>query len=456
MECPQCHASLPEVAHFCHRCGKDIRSADEARQRHFAVKPDEPVASFALISTIMPRGAGQHGQAYRIALTVSLVVALLAACFGAVPLAVLVAAFAIPVVYIVYLYDVNVWDDHPVLVTAMAFVLTFVLGLGFTLLWWQGLATGGPASAPASEDAALGGFSVTSLLVAAILVPVVGELIRQIGPVFLASRPRYDDLLDGAGFGIISGVAFATADTLVRHWSLLTGGVAREIDPGLWMSLIFLEGFVKPLVIGTATGIACAEFSGLGRGYDGVTPRYIRGVAEAVLANALYFGGIYLFSGLSNNTLSVVLSIVWGLLILGVLMIRMRRILHVALLEAALEDAQGQAAGGPVPAESQEFCHQCEMPLLVGASFCSACGASARSRERVHQAVAVGAATAAPVAAATAAPAPAAPAATPAPPEPSAPPPAQAPPAAEAPPATEAPSTTTDPNAAKPSEGEQA
>ena len=93
----------------------------------------------------------------------------------------------------------------------------------------------------------------------------------------LASRPQFDDLMDGLTFGVISGVAYACFDTLVRHWDLLTGGL-QEQDPGLWVSLVFLEGFVKPLVMGTATGLACAEFSGLGRGYDGFTPRYVRAV----------------------------------------------------------------------------------------------------------------------------------------------------------------------------------
>lgn len=388
MQCPQCHAPLPDVAHYCHRCGHDVRGPGESRQQHFAVKPDEPVASFAIVSTLMPRGAGQRGRTYQIILGIALVAALLAACFGAVPLAVLLAAFAIPVVYIVYLYDVNVWDDHPVQVTLVAFLLTFVLGIGFTLLWFAGIGTVSPPSAaPSGGGATSAPFNLGGLLVAALLVPVVGEVIRQLGPVFLASRERFDDLLDGASFGVVSGVAFATADTLVRHWALLTGGFTREIDPGLWMSLIFLEGFVKPLVIGTASGIATAEFSGLGRGYDGFSPRYVRGVIEAILANALYFGGIQLFSGLGNATLSVVVSIVWGLLILAALVIRMRRILHIALLEAALEAAQTEEAGAPVPQAEQEFCPQCEMPMIMGAAFCSACGASARARAKQPQPV---------------------------------------------------------------------
>ena len=103
------------------------------------------------------------------------------------------------------------------------------------------------------------------------------------------------------------------------------------------MSLIFLEGFVKPLIIGTASGIAVAEFSGLGRGYDGFTPRYFRGVGEAILANAAYQAGTYLFSFVGDATLGVVLSILWGLLILAILILRVRTVLHAGLMEAALE-----------------------------------------------------------------------------------------------------------------------
>ena len=114
MECPRCRAQLPVVAHFCHVCGQDQRSADTGRRKSFAAKPDEAVASFALISTIMPRNAGQRPQTYRIALTIALLVALIAAIFGAMSIAVLVAAFAIPIVYIVYIYDVNLWEDEPV------------------------------------------------------------------------------------------------------------------------------------------------------------------------------------------------------------------------------------------------------------------------------------------------------------------------------------------------------
>ncbi|MDN5724676.1 MAG: hypothetical protein L0G99_01920, partial [Propionibacteriales bacterium] len=372
MECPRCRAELPEVSRFCHRCGQDMHAKDSARRNHFAVKPDEPVASFALMSTIMPRGAAERPQTYRMALLAFLVVALVAAIFGAVPIAIMVAVVAIPLVYIIYLYDVNLWDDAPIPVTAMAFGLTFVLGLLFTLIWQNFFAQ------PISLGGAGSGFQVGSFLLVALVVPIIGEAIRQIGPIFLASRPAFDDLMDGLTFGVISGVAYSAAETLVIYWPSLTGGMIEWGDPGTWIGLIFLQGFIKPLILGTATGIACAEFSGLGKGFDGFTPRYYRGLIEAVAANIAFGAGLYLISTLGQPTVVSALSVLWGLIVLGVLIIRIRTVLHVGLMEAALEAAARDNGVGPEG--DLAFCGQCEMPLVSGSAFCSACGASARGQ----------------------------------------------------------------------------
>jgi hypothetical protein len=375
VQCPRCRAEAPNVAHYCQVCGLDFRSGDVRRRGSFAARPDEPVASFALISSIMPRGAGRQPQTYRVALAIALVVALVAAIFGALPIAVLVAAFAIPIVYIVYLYDLNLWEDEPVPVTALAFGLTGLLALVFTLVW--------TALVPVTIDLhRIGGLlvagpTVGTFLIIAVLVPIVGEVIRQIGPLILASRPRFDDLMDGLTFGVISGVAYACFDTLVRHWALLTGGIA-QIDPGHWMSLIFLEGFVKPLIMGTATGLACAEFSGLGRGYDGFTGRYFAALAIAIGANIAYQAGGYLFGFVGPQSLGTILQIIWGLLILAVLILRLRTVLHAGLMEAALEHSA--RSGALVPEGELAFCPHCEMPLLAGAAFCNACGTAVRAQ----------------------------------------------------------------------------
>lgn len=382
MDCPRCQSQLPDVAHFCQHCGQDLRTDDLARRKSFAVKPDEPVTSFSLVSTIMPRGVSEHPQTYKLALVLALTLALVTAIFGALPLAVMIAAFAIPVVYIVYLYDVNLWEDEPIPVVALAFGLTGVLGLVFTIGWTllRGETFRVGEFTPDGNGALGVSPVVGDFLLAALLVPLVGEALRQIGPILLARRPEFDDLMDGLTFGVISGVAYASFDTVVKHWDLITGGSVGVDEPGMWASLIFLEGFVKPIVMGTATGIACAEFSGLGRGYDGFTPRYVRGLLEAVVANVLYGGGVYLFGFVPNATLGVLLSIIWGMLIAAVLILRVRTVLHHGLMEAALEAEAREVVGD----EELEFCRRCEMPLVAHAAFCNACGMAIKVQRSLH------------------------------------------------------------------------
>lgn len=370
VDCPHCHAAVPEVAHFCPQCGRDLRSADGERRTSFALNPDEPVASFALVSTIMPRAAMQHTRTYRLMLDITLVAMVFTAILGWVPAAVMIAAFAIPVVYIAYLYDVNLWEDNPLLVTAAAFLLTGALAVVWTLLWQRLL----PVQTLIGFDQGSATPTLAGFVVAGLLAPVIGELIRQAGPILLASRPQFDDLMDGFTFGVISGVAYATADTLVRHWDLLVGGFSASGGAGTWIAVLVLEGFVKPLVLGSATGLAAAEFSGLGAGYDGFTPRYFRALGITLLAVVAYFGGAYLLSFIPSLTGGLVATIGWGLLILGALLLRVRTVLHNGLMEAALESSA--RASGVGPDGDLAFCPRCEMPLIEHSAFCAACGTS--------------------------------------------------------------------------------
>jgi uncharacterized Zn finger protein (UPF0148 family) len=102
-----------------------------------------------------------------------------------------------------------------------------------------------------------------------------------------------------------------------------------------------------------------------------------------VVANIAYQAGTYLFAFVGSATLSVILSITWGLVILGVLILRIRNVLHLGLMEAALERSARTAGIG---AEGElEFCAQCELPLLEHAAFCNACGTAVRVQAKAHR-----------------------------------------------------------------------
>jgi hypothetical protein len=234
-------------------------------------------------------------------------------------------------------------------------------------------------------DGTESGIRWTSFLVLVLLVPIVGEALKQVGPILLARLPAFDDMIDGLTFGVAAGAAFAAAETIVVNRGLFsTFGQVDSPDAGFWVSLILSAAVVKPIVYGAATGIAVASFSGLGAGYDGFKPGYFRGLAEALAANILFQGGLF-FAARLEGTTGAVVGLVWGALIAAVLVVRLRYLLHYAVLEAALEAASTGTALKDA-ARGTAYCPSCEMPLMAGANFCVVCGTSVRAGNKVTRA----------------------------------------------------------------------
>ena len=353
------------------------------RKQSFALQPGEPVASFNVVSSLMPLASGSAPQTYRWALGLGILIPLVAGALGFLAFAFVAAALVVPAVYVVYMYDVNQWEDQPVGVVLGAIGAAAALAVGFTFLWHAGIL--GNDLAPVDIDGTESGIRWTSFLVLVLLVPIVGEVLKQVGPILLARLPAFDDLIDGLTFGVAAGAAFAAAETIVVNRGLFTSfGQVDSPDSGFWVSLILSAAVVKPIVYGAATGIAVASFSGLGAGYDGFKPGYFRGLAEALAANILFQGGLF-FTARLEGTKGAVVGLVWGGLIAAALIVRLRHLLHYAVLEAALE-AASTGAELKDAARGTAYCPSCEMPLMAGANFCVACGTSVRAGSKVTRA----------------------------------------------------------------------
>ncbi|MBI4261337.1 MAG: zinc ribbon domain-containing protein [Actinobacteria bacterium] len=376
MDCPRCGTANPEAARFCHRCGDGLRGEGRTgRGGSFAIQSAENVTQFALISTIMPHTNRRVADTYRWALIVTAAAILGLVAFGLVPAAIVAGAVLVPITYLIYLYDVNLWEDAPVPLVVGLFVVTGILSVLVSLVFFRWAFLGEFAQ---FRGARVGGDGVSipidALLIFAVLLPIVAEVAKQIGPVFLAGRPQFDDMIDGLTFGIAAGTAYAAAETLVVFWPVITGDATIGSGLSLWTTVVLNLMLIKPLIYGTATGIAVAAYSGRGEGYDGFTPSYWANLAFAMGANVLYWLGNHL---LSYAAFGELLGMLWGLGILAVLVIRARVLLHTALLEAALEDAAKEhPARG---AGEMGWCPECEMPILSGALFCVACGESLRA-----------------------------------------------------------------------------
>jgi hypothetical protein len=375
---------LPAGARFHPATGAELGGPAGARRKGYALQPGEPVASFNIVTSLMPLASGSSPQTYRWALGLGILIPVIAGALGFLAFAFVAAALVVPATYVVYMYDVNQWEDQPIGVVLGTIAAAAALGVGFTFLWHAGL-LGNDLSPVDFEGNGSGGIRWSSLLVLVLLVPVVGELLKQVGPILLARMPAFDDMIDGLTFGVVAGASFAAAETIVVNRGLFsTFGHIDDANSGFWVSLILSAAVVKPIVYGAATGIAVASFSGLGAGYDGFKPAYVRGLAEALAANILFQGGLFVAARLEGTTGAVV-GLVWGALIAVVLVVRLRYQLHYAVLEAALEAATAGAALKDT-ARGTAYCPSCDMPLLDGANFCVACGTSVRAGSKVTRA----------------------------------------------------------------------
>ncbi len=370
--------SLPG-ARFDPFTGEDLTHRDGAGRRgSYALQQGEPVMSFNLVSSLLPLASGTAPQTYRWALGLALLVPVVAGALGFLAFAFVAAALVVPIVYTVYMYDVNQWDDQPLGVTLGTLGAAGVLGVGFTWLWHGLLDTG---AATAGAGVGLAGIRWSSLLVLCVLVPVVSEVLKQAGPVFLSRLPAFDDLIDALTFGVAAGAAYAAAETIVVNRALFSSlGAVDRVDSGFWVSLVLSAAIVKPIVYGAATGIAVAAFSGVGRGYEGFKLPYVRGLAEAIAANVVFQLAMFL-AGRVGGQQGAVLGLVLGAVVAAVLVLRLRHLLHVAVLEAALETAS-VGAGPRDTVHGTAWCPSCDLPLVDGANFCVACGTSVRAANR--------------------------------------------------------------------------
>lgn len=377
MTCPRCSTELPAGAAFCHACGTDPVRGDNqtnGRRHTYAVNPGESVWSFNIVSSLMPLASERTPQTYRFALLCGAAVPAIAAALGWLPFAVAAAAVLVPTVYLIYLYDVNEWEDQPVPVVAGTVVLSGVLAVLATWLWSDVLMPDDSLGLQVAGEASVGTF-----LVMCIVAPVVGEILREIGPIWLSRRPAFDDLIDSVTFAVASGATFACVETFVVNRQMLLDGPGSVdgSDASQWWLLLITAGILKPIIYGSASAVALGAFSGVGAGYDGFSARYLAGLLEAIGYVALYSVGQYASDQIDGAAGSVI-GVLSALVVMAIVVIRVRLVLHTALMEGALE-AASKGAGALHAAGSEAYCGHCDMPLMPGAAFCSACGTSTRA-----------------------------------------------------------------------------
>ncbi|HEX4213376.1 MAG TPA: PrsW family glutamic-type intramembrane protease [Candidatus Dormibacteraeota bacterium] len=373
MQCDHCHQVVVDGV-FCTRCGAHQGTTDDprdakARTHSYAAHPGEHVAHPGLITTLFPHLGQQKVHEFRWALLAGLAAIVVLWATGFVTAAILVAAFLVPVLYLIYLYEAQVYQDEPAAVVGFTIGGGAVLGIILTLitrLFHQPV----PGVLPANPGQVGSTLSIPwlSLLGFAVLYPIIQEVVKPLPALVLRGR-NFPETMDGLTFGVAAGVGFATAESII-NFSAVIGSQNFQTNPGNWIFQLLSVAVLLPVMQGATTGIITASVWRATKG--NLTSREVLGVAAAVIGHIAFVLGSQLLQTAGVNP---VVTDAWQVAVVGCLLIVVRYLLHFALLEEGADLGMAEAV-----------CPNCQKHVMA-AGFCPSCGqAMAASPHAVRQA----------------------------------------------------------------------
>lgn len=358
-DCPNCGYAIPDMP-YCIRCGESLRDPDgsgsSGRRGTFAADPAGSVRRVALFSTILPQLPRADLDAFRIAFAGGLVALLALVVVGAFPVALVGAAVLVPALVLIYVYSVDIYEDTPLPVLALTLTWGAAWGIAF------GLAT----TAISGRDAAIGGRPSFEIFTLGVVVPLLGLVAMVVGPLFLMRDRHYNDVLDGATFGVASAVAFVGAQVIAGSIDLFAGGLTPVGETLPWVGRILAIAVALPVVAAGAVGATVGAF--WLRYRAPVRDRAALGAAGRPAVAVALAAAVMVAAALAAYLPGPIVDVAVQLGLAAVALVWLRRTLHVGLLEEAYE----------IETRSEINCANCGRPTLRH-SFCGNCGISLRA-----------------------------------------------------------------------------
>jgi len=365
IRCDQCGQDVPSLT-WCVRCGDPLgpeqRKGRSGRVRDaYAAAPGERVTSVRIVSTLYPSLPREEIRTFQTALLGGTILILALGLLGFFPVAIVAAAILVPLVTVIYLYDVDVYEDEPIRVIA----LTFLWGALVGVLFSYALDTLVPASA-----ASIVGSSVTGAggadfpWIRGIVAPILAVLLMVAGPLVLLPYKRFNDVLDGATFGVASGVAFVGAQTFITALDMFDSGLRPVGDVMPWVVRLLVLGVAMPVVAAGAIGGLAGVF--WLRYRAPIHDRAALGPLGQPLIAAVVAAALMLIASLAELLLQDVGALIVTAVLAVVSLLWLRRIIHVGLLQEADEIAIGPAIACPectVETAHHTYCGNCGTSL---------------------------------------------------------------------------------------------
>jgi hypothetical protein len=352
MTCPHCGREVPRE-HYCVACGEPL--ADGARG--FAASPQERWWHPRVVSSIFPHLPRTDMRPFRLAL-LGAAAGVVALCLARLyPLALVAAAVSVPLLFVLYLWDVDVYEDEPLRVVVLTVAWGALAGAGL------GIASREVASAVSLFQ---GEPDTHDLVWLGIVLPLAALALMLAGPLLLLPYRKFDDALDGVVFGATCASTLLAAEAIANSWSFLQLGLYAAGDPSLWIPRLLTLGVTMPVLAAGVAGATCAAFwlrlrsPARERGSLGVlgSPFVAVLVAAAALVGASV-GELYLghWSTLALTAVLAAAALVW-----------LRRTIQLGLRQQAEEKPVGP------PIECPSCLH--ETPVHT---FCGNCGVALRA-----------------------------------------------------------------------------
>src|SRR5436190_83512 len=115
MTCPNCRHEVPQTQ-FCVRCGEPLENQGSPyplEGRGYAASPSEQWYLPRIVSSLFPHLPRSDMGSFRVGLLAGVVVIVTLCAFGLFPLALIVAAGLVPFLTVLYLWDVDLYEDEP-------------------------------------------------------------------------------------------------------------------------------------------------------------------------------------------------------------------------------------------------------------------------------------------------------------------------------------------------------
>ncbi|MGE5333235.1 MAG: PrsW family glutamic-type intramembrane protease [Nitrososphaerota archaeon] len=365
MQCRNCGRELQGGA-YCPWCGAHqtvSREKHVARRPHvYAANPSEHVLQPSIVSTFFPHLGPRRMFQLRWLIFVGIIALVIISLGKLVPLAIVLSALLLPVLYLFYFYDAQLYEDEPFIVLGGTFLVGAVLGGAMSLLFYRLIL---------SQSRFGFGPSTSYVLLVGVLLPVIGQALMLIGPLFLyIARRQFDDVLDGLAFGAAAGLGFSATQSIAYAWYLINGPFLLSGSTAAWVLPTLRIALFIPLLDAATTGLIGAA---LWLRRDRQPAERTRG-AVTNLAAAIVIALLGQIVPAVGSTLwgGPILDLLWYGGAVIILLLLVRSLLHIGLIDKAR----------PLRSGGAQECPQCFHPLRGTESFCPYCGLALRAIPR--------------------------------------------------------------------------